>query len=603
MYKTRLNDALKKSGKLKTLRSKISLWRLLCAASAAVFFAFGSMHRELVSFLLSVAAALCFLLLVSWDSRVKKQISYLTDYLAVIDDYQARLGDGWKNFQVHGTRYLADKDAWAHDLDIFGQHSLYQYLCTASSVFGQDQLACWLSQAEDSIQSRQDAVRELAQKTGFTLDYEASARKLRSFAYDTSKKTLDDFFHSLEQTERASLTGKIAIWAAPVLTFAFLAACLSGIEHDLALAGFFGCAMLQLFASFVCHWHNSRLLAPVYRMNQTASPYRSLFALIAQESFDSPYLQQLQHVLSPNHADPAGASSAVRAFQELESISFAIVTRHNAYAAFVLNSLFCYDFHCARRYRRWKQKYRHAVRAWMQAAGCMEALISLGVAARTRQDYTMPKVTASQKPELSATGLKHPLLKDSQAVGNDFVWEHQTCIITGSNMSGKTTFMRSIGANLVLAYAGGFCTATAFQVSRMKICTSMRTADDINAGISTFYAELLHIQKMMEISKAQQPMIALIDEIYKGTNSKDRIFAARETVRKLAKPYAITILTTHDLELCSLEEDPDIDAANYHFCEHYSENKIMFDYKIRQGRCETSNARYLLRMAGILDSD
>lgn len=213
----------------------------------------------------------------------------------------------------------------------------------------------------------------------------------------------------------------------------------------------------------------------------------------------------------------------------------------------------------------------------------------------------MPAVTDSKKPELSVTGLTHPLLKQPGAVGNDFVMAHQTCMITGSNMSGKTTFLRSIGVNSILAYAGGFCTASSFRISRMAVCTSMRTADDINEGISTFYAELLHIQKIIETSRKQKPMLALIDEIYKGTNSTDRIFAARETVKKLAKPYVFTILTTHDLELCSIEQDAGMDAANFHFCEHYHEDQILFDYKIRHGICETANARYLLRMAGILE--
>ncbi len=154
--------------------------------------------------------------------------------------------------------------------------------------------------------------------------------------------------------------------------------------------------------------------------------------------------------------------------------------------------------------------------------------------------------------------------------------------------------------NLALAYAGGFCAASDFCASYMKICTSMRTSDSVNKGISSFYAELLRMQNIMETSRKQQPMIAFIDEIYKGTNSKDRILAARETVRNLAKPYILTILTTHDLELCDLEHDSDIDAVNYYFTERYSQNEILFDYKIKKGRCSTTNAYYLLHMAGIL---
>ena len=134
----------------------------------------------------------------------------------------------------------------------------------------------------------------------------------------------------------------------------------------------------------------------------------------------------------------------------------------------------------------------------------------------------------------------------------------------------------------------------------MELYTSIRTEDNVNEGISTFYAELLRIKKMIEASKKQLPMISLIDEIYKGTNSKNRIFAAKETIRNLSKPYAVTLITTHDFELCDLDKDLDIHAKNYHFAEIYKENRILFDYKLKEGRCTTTNARYLLRMAGIL---
>ena len=170
-------------------------------------------------------------------------------------------------------------------------------------------------------------------------------------------------------------------------------------------------------------------------------------------------------------------------------------------------------------------------------------------------------------------------------------------------MSGKTTFMRSIGVNLVLAYAGGYCTASSLQVSLMELCTSIRTEDDVNEGISTFYAEILRIRQMIVVSRKQIPMISMIDEIYKGTNSKDRLFAAKETIRNLSKPDTFTLVTTHDFELCDLENDLDIDVKNYHFTEHYKENRILFDYKLRDGRCTTTNARYLLHMAGILDME
>ena len=166
-------------------------------------------------------------------------------------------------------------------------------------------------------------------------------------------------------------------------------------------------------------------------------------------------------------------------------------------------------------------------------------------------------------------------------------------------MSGKTTYMRTLGSNAVLAYAGAPVCAQSFALTPMAVYTSIQISDDLAGGISTFYAELLRIKKMMTYSKRGRPMLILIDEIFRGTNSADRIVGAREAIRRLTLPHAITIVTTHDFELCDLGSEG-VPVENAHFEEHYEGDKILFDFKIREGRCRTTNAQYLLRMAGIM---
>ena len=168
-------------------------------------------------------------------------------------------------------------------------------------------------------------------------------------------------------------------------------------------------------------------------------------------------------------------------------------------------------------------------------------------------------------------------------------------MITGSNMSGKTTFMRTIALNLILAYAGGFVFAKNMSCFPMHIMTSMRVKDNVEEGISTFYGELLRIKEMIEYSHKKQPMICFIDEIFKGTNSLDRIAGAKATIEKLSLPYAYTFLTTHDLELGQLKKQ------NYHFDEYYEDEHIYFDYKIKKGISKSSNGQFLLKQVGILD--
>lgn len=618
MYQTRMQDCQKQSSDLRNLCRKISFWRLLFSAAAVIFFYLGYSRHVWAFDLAGAFSALCFFLLVRYHQQLKMRINDLADYESVLRDSLARLGDGWKQFSIDGSVYLNPTTIPAGDLDLLGKQSLYQYLCTACTVSGQDQLARLLTQPDSDVQkirSRQQAVKELSQKTEFTLRYQAVARTLRQTSYDVSQKNLDTFFQALTRHTRFSRFRQIVIYLFPALTLAFLLCYVCGIFREQTLVCFLTGAMIQLSASLLGNGTNSRLLAPVYKMNQTITPYRRLIGLLTQETFDSPYLQQLRQTLfqsgapatapaaeirAANQTYDSASVPALRAFRELEEIADRIVLRHNVYASLLLNSLLCYDFHCVERYRRWKEAYRDSFPLWLDTIGNVEALISLGVIAHARQTHTLPQITDSGKPVLDAACLLHPLIKEADAIGNDFTLTHQTCIITGSNMSGKTTFMRSIGANLALAYAGGFCTASALTVSRMEICTSMRTADNVNEGISSFYAELLRMKKIMESSRKQRPMIALIDEIYKGTNSKDRILAARKTIKALAKPYVVTILTTHDLELCELEQDPAIDAANYYFTETYRQNEIVFDYTIRSGRCTTTNAQYLLHMAGIL---
>ena len=583
------------------LCNRISFWRGILFILAAIPCYPGLAGKQPVYFLPAAVFLFIFLLLVRYHNILDEKQQNLACRQAVIRDNIARFDDGWKQFPADGSRYLQDNCPETGDLDIFGRCSIYQYICTAGTVRGQDQLALWLGrppEQPEQVIRRQQAVAELARRSGFSLDFEAAARNLKDTGYETVRQKLDDFFTSLGCAWQFRRIYHVMIRLFPALTLSLACLAVSGYRQQYTFPGFLLLASLQLLASFAGFSRNHRLLAPVYRLNQTMAPCRKLLELAEREPFDSPCLIGLQKKLTAK-------GSACAAIKELESIKEKVVIRHNLLALVLYNCLFLYDFHCAEKYIRWQNRYRDEIKIWLDTLGQIEALISLGVLSRTKNICTLPRIATEPetavRPRLSFTDLRHPLLPESLAVGNDMDFSHNTCIITGSNMSGKTTFMRSIGVNLVLAYAGGYCTAREFCASLMKLHTSMRVQDDVNGGISTFYAELLRIRNMMETSRKKLPMIALIDEIYKGTNSGDRIYAARETVRQLSGPYVLTVLTTHDFELCDLEHDGHADAVNYHFTESYDHNQILFDYKIRRGRCQTTNARYLLRMAGILE--
>lgn len=607
-YEEKLEYSREKSARLAHAADRVSLLRGIVFAIAGVLLFIGYQQRNPV-FLLPVSAlGISFLLLIHKHNRLEEELEDRRDEQAVLSEYMARFTGEWKRSPLDGTRYLSDDFSEAGDLDLFGKNSLYQYLCTASTVWGQDQLALWLSlpghdftedfarPSLEEIRSRQQAVAELAQKEAFCMELETGARRLRNLAYDDCRNVMDHFFHALKTGPHFPAAGRILIRLSPLLTLAFLFSALLNVRRPLTMPLFLLLACGQLMSALLGFYWNNLALSPVYQMNKTVTPYRKLFQLFERASFDSSYLNALQKTCLEN-------GTACAAFAELEAIAESVSARHNIYAFLICNALFLHDYHCMERFAKWKDRYRDSIELWLMALGKTEALISLTAVCRTRSTHCLPEIVSAAHPVLSASDIRHPLLNESAAVGNDISLTDCTCIITGSNMSGKTTFMRSIGVNLALAYAGGYCTALSLRISLMRLCTSIRTVDDVSNGISTFYAELLRIKQMITVSGKQIPMISLIDEIYKGTNSRDRIFAAKETIRKLSLPYALTLVTTHDFELCDLENDTAINAVNYHFTEHYRDNRILFDYKLKSGRCTTTNARYLLRMAGILDRE
>ena len=260
-----------------------------------------------------------------------------------------------------------------------------------------------------------------------------------------------------------------------------------------------------------------------------------------------------------------------------------------------------WDVHCKDALGIWNKQYGDEIRKWLEVVGEVEALVSLAVIGRVKEIYVFPEIVDSQTPIFDFEELQHPLILNEKVVGNSLAMQSMTAIITGSNMSGKTTFLRSLGVNLALAYAGAPVVAKHFKASYMEVFTSMRIEDRVDEGISTFYAELLRIKEMIEYSERHLPMLALVDEIFKGTNSADRILGATQTIKKLGKPCVNVMVTTHDFELCNLAEESKRTTKNYHFEEYYEGNQINFDYQLKEGRCKTTNAKYLLRMVGILE--
>ena len=263
-----------------------------------------------------------------------------------------------------------------------------------------------------------------------------------------------------------------------------------------------------------------------------------------------------------------------------------------------INILFLWDYQCLINLQRFKKASGDSLKSWLEVIGEMEALNSLSTIAYEHSDWAMPKFQGGS-PIFKAKKLGHPLLGNKR-VYNDVLIERSqnVLLITGSNMSGKSTLLRTTGINLVLAYAGAPVCAEDFCCSIMDIYTCMRTSDNLEKNISSFYAELLRIKKLVSATEKKAPIFFLLDEIFKGTNSIDRHTGATVLVSKLSTENALGFVSTHDLELGEIE-NTNRRVKNYHLKEYYKDDKLFFDYKLRPGVSTTRNALYLMKMAGL----
>lgn len=572
--------------------NELSLLRLASFVLSAGSFGYAVFERNLYGVFAGAVLLAVFLYMVRSYNNVEKEMKYKSSRLMVVDGYLDRFGTEWQKNRDYGdTKLLGEqKNPVAVDLDIFGRASLFQYLCFAVTDIGRQSLKDSLSGTVydvDNIAARQAAVRELSEKPEFVLNLQAFTHILG----DNAKKPLGE--GGPISKDSSHTFGKL-VYINIVAVIVVVSAVLAGLGNEYSLFLFMALTVAQFILAMLTFARHGTMFAPVRRVRMDLNSYEDIFKAIADEQFSSDILNDIKDCITKG-------ASAMEGIRRLNFIGECINLRYNIFGFIFFNGLFMLDYRCELMLDEWDFKYGQSLHNWMCAVGNLEALASLAVPCYVKDTWCFPELFESDKPFFSMKGGKHPLIIESESVSNDFAVSGDTVIITGSNMSGKTTFMRTIGVSLQLAYAGGPVCASNMRASCMRILTSMRVQDDVSQGISTFYAEILRIKDMVEYSEEKRPMIALIDEIFKGTNSADRIIGAREVVRKLRQPWIISIVTTHDFELCDLEHDDSVKAVNYHFSEYYEDNKIYFDYKIKTGRCHTANAQHLMRMAGLLN--
>lgn len=546
------------------------------------------------SLIVFLVTQIVFFALVIRHAQIRQRRIFIEKMYKINSESSERVHRNWHQFEQIGNEFCDVSHPYAVDLDLFGSRSVYQWICAANTSLGKSALAQMLggNVSLDEAMRRQNGVRELADEIDWRQKFQADGM-LDAGEYPDCNR----LFLWAENFERLlpSPFWKWFIKIFPCVTVLFFI-CASVFSGIFALAG-----ALNLLIQLGILYHFQKKLSVTFSMAETQcealNSYREMLLDIEQKKWTSELLVSLSSRLQ-------GENSAAECIKKLSGIVDRINLRHSGLVHFILNLIFMWDLHCALSLDRWRRIYGNKLREWLGVVGTFEAYSSVSLFAFDERGWCWPKFNDYQNYHIEAIGLGHPLIAPDKRVYNDFILNGKSSLVvlTGSNMSGKSTMLRSIGLALVLAYAGAPVCAQDFCAGELHLYTSMRLRDDVDANISSFYAELLRIKTIIEAAKTGKPLIFLIDEIFRGTNSLDRIAGARTALRHLCLLGASGLVTTHDLELAALENLTELNARNFHFQEHYENDKIVFDYKLLPGVSVSSNARYLMKLVGI-DSD
>jgi hypothetical protein len=510
-------------------------------------------------------------------------------YVTLNERGLARLSGAWREFTERGDRFLSSAHLYTPDLDVFGQASLFQLLNETATRAGEERLAAWLSAPAQAptVEARQGAARELAPRVAFRQDLCVEARLV---SREKAEPRLFIQWAESGPTLQSIRWSRPLALALPPLTLAlYVAGHLDLVPVWSWWVGLFLQLGVVLATRGALREMEERLSAGEHGFAR----YAPLFALIEGQQVQHPLLQQLQAGLQ--RPGEAPVSAQFRRFSRL--YSFVEFKRHQFHPVVHLFTL--WDIHALFPLEAWRAQHGAQVRHWFEALAEWEALSCLAGFAHDRPDFTWPTLVA-EGPRLEARRLGHPLL--DSPVPNDVALPgpRHALLITGSNMSGKTTLMRAVGANTVLALAGAPVCASGFVLSPLQVLTSMRVKDSLERGVSYFYAEVQRIKAVLDAAaRAQGQALFLLDEILLGTNTRERQIASREVLRLLLGTGACGAVTTHDLSLAVLADAPGVHVVNVHFRDHLEDGKMVFDYTLRQGVVDTTNALRVLRMAGV----
>jgi hypothetical protein len=600
LYRRELSERESLAAALRRRERTISTFRLLLIL-AAIGIAFVNLPAALLPIL-------GFVVLVIVHERTIRARRRAENGAAFFERGMKRLEGSWPGTGDRGDEFSDEHHPYAGDFDLFGRGSLFELISIAVTHGGRTRLATWLKEpavAAGEVLARQAAVQELRENVALRVDLALAASEVTR---EIESARLDEW--AAMPPLQITAAERIATFVLPaatvillVLALPSLVSRLVGWTHPEAVGRFGSLAtfpfwpfLIAIVATAILVRRLSSRIAPVVVAVERAEPAFALLAgvlaRVERESFSS---ERLARLLDSLRGSDAPSSREIARLRKLVALLDA--RRNQFFIPFA--AMLLWTTHVAIAIEQWRIRSGRRAGEWIEAVGEIEALASLASFAFEHPTFAVPEIVPGA-PLFEATALGHPLIPADRRVTNDITLGDplQLLVVSGSNMSGKSTMMRSVGLGVVLAMTGAPVCAGSLRVAPIAVGASIRIHDSLQENASRFFAEILRIRQVLELSR-QGPLLFLLDEILAGTNSHDRRIGAEAIVRGLVERNAIGLVSTHDLALAQIAESLAPRAANVHFEDHIEDGNVVFDYRMRSGVVTKSNALALMRSVGI----
>jgi hypothetical protein len=601
----------RRGNQLEAISSKYWIARRILFLFGAVLSLFSCRYGGTTSgCLLALIFLIIFGVVASYHKRVRDSLGANSLMIGIKSLQVSRIHLDWDKFS-RPTEAQALPDIghpFESDLDITGPRSLHQLHDSAVTMGGSERLRSWLLNARPditTIERRQSLVRELQGHSLFRDKLQlVSAVASQEASHKTSKPGRQPALFSRMDSDKLVGWITVGVAAASLRSLVVLLSFLAGLNIALIILAVLGFVPHVWPISLVLYFgvmnaRQSRIATAweeLQELEKTLRRFRAVFQYLESRGYrNSPGLAE---ICLP-FLDPAKRPSAE--LKRLERLAAALGLRTNAFLWLLVHAFVPWDFFFTHRLNLLKEELAELLPRWLDAWYELEALNSLANFAYLNSSYVFPDINVGP-PVFSADALGHPLLKAESKVCNDFALDDQMeiAILTGSNMAGKSTFLRTVGVNLCLAYAGAPVNAKHLRVSLFRMFTCIKVSDSVQDGLSYFYAEVKRLKGLLSAAEETNapPLMFLIDEIFRGTNSRERLIGARAFVRALSRLNTLGLIATHDLELVKLADEI-AGATNFHFREEVRDGKMVFDYHLRPGPCPTTNALHIMRLEGL----